>query len=99
MLNEYEVLKRPLVTEKFTHLTEKFNTYGFEVDSRANKITIKRTVEKIFKVKVLDVKTEIMRGKSKRSKLGVMGKRSNWKKAYVKVNIGEKIPIFEGVWF
>lgn len=96
MRTEYEIIKRPLVTEKFTNLTSDTNTYGFEVLKDANKLDIKKAVEKLFKVKVLQVRTEIVRGKIKRIRTN-MGKRSNWKKAFVKLNPGDKIPVIEGV--
>jgi len=95
MKNIYDVLKRPIVTEKSTTQKETGNKVTFEVDRRANKIEIKQAVEKIFKVKVTDVHTMLVRGKVKRYK-NVLGKRSDWKKAVVTLRPGEKVPFLEG---
>jgi len=95
MKNIYDVLKRPIVTEKSTTQKETANKVSFEVDRRANKIEIKQAVEKIFKVKVTDVHTMIVRGKVKRYK-NLLGKRSDWKKAVVTLKPGEKVPFLEG---
>jgi len=90
-----QVLKAPLVTEKLDGLREDQHTYAFEVDKRASKIDVREAIEKLFKVRVLEVRTSIMRGKKKR--LGVrMGQRSNWKRALVKLSPGQKLDIFEG---
>ena len=91
----YEVIKRPILTEKTTSQKEESNQITFEVDQRANKIEIKQTVEKIFKVKVVDVHTMTVQGKVKR--LGrFSGKRSDWKKAIVTLKPGEQVPFLEG---
>jgi large subunit ribosomal protein L23 len=95
MKNIYDVLKRPIVTEKSTTQKETANKVTFEVDRRANKIEIKQAVEKIFKVKVIDVHTMLVRGKVKRYK-NLFGKRSDWKKAVVTLKPGEKVPFLEG---
>ena len=84
-----------VVTEKSTTQKETGNKVTFEVDRRANKIEIKQAVEKIFKVKVTDVHTMLVRGKVKRYK-NVLGKRSDWKKAVVTLKPGEKVPFLEG---
>jgi large subunit ribosomal protein L23 len=91
MKNIYDVLKGPILTEKSTTQKETANKVAFEVDRRANKIEIKQAVEKIFKVKVTDVHTMIVRGKVKRYK-NLLGKRSDWKKAVVTLKPGEKVP-------
>jgi large subunit ribosomal protein L23 len=90
------VLRSPLITEKSTVLKETENLYLFRVALDANKIQIRKAVETIFKVKVEAVRTVRMRGKVKR--VGrQLGRRSDWKKAYVKVKAGEKpIEFFEG---
>ncbi|NLI33184.1 MAG: 50S ribosomal protein L23 [Deltaproteobacteria bacterium] len=92
----YQILKRPLVTEKSTKAKEAYNKLFFEVDRRANKIEIKNAVELIFKVNVLDVTTFNMKGKKKR-----VGKhftqRSDWKKAIVTIKPGQRVEFFEGV--
>ncbi len=78
----YRVIKKMLLTEKGTILREQSNQYNFEVNPRANKIEVKKAVEKIFKVNVLAVRVINVHGKLKR--VGkVMGKRSDWKKAVV----------------
>ncbi|MBP1709505.1 MAG: rplW [Deltaproteobacteria bacterium] len=95
MKNIYDVLKGPILTEKSTTQKETANKVTFEVDRRANKIEIKQAVEKIFKVKVTDVHTMLVRGKVKRYK-NLLGKRSDWKKAVVTLKPGEKVPFLEG---
>lgn len=92
----YNVLKRPLLTEKGTDLKEALNKYLFEIDKRANKIQVKNAVEKIFKVKVDAVHTICVKGKLKRVGRN-LGKRSDWKKAVVTLKAGEKIEFIEGV--
>lgn len=91
----YEVLKRPLVTEKNT-LLQSQGKYGFEVDDDANKVQIKQAVEKAFKVTVTGVNIMTVRGKERR-----VGRKmitnSSWKKAIVTLKTGDKIQIFEGV--
>jgi large subunit ribosomal protein L23 len=93
-MNIYEVLKRPLVTEKTAAEKEKNNTIAFEIAKSANKIEVKAAVEKIFQVSVLDVKTINIAGKAKRLGKNI-GKRSNWKKAYVTLKEGSKVDFFE----
>ena len=92
----YNVLKRPLLTEKGTDQKEALNKYLFEIDKRANKIEVKKAVEKIFSVKVDEVRTINVKGKVKRVGRN-LGKRSDWKKAIVTLKAGEKIEIIEGV--
>ncbi|HLB05765.1 MAG TPA: 50S ribosomal protein L23 [Thermodesulfobacteriota bacterium] len=96
MSEVFNILKRPLLTEKGTDQKEAFNKYLFEVDKCANKIEIKNAVEKIFSVKVDDVHTVNVKGKVKRVGRN-FGKRSDWKKAVVTLKAGEKIEIIEGV--
>jgi large subunit ribosomal protein L23 len=105
----HHIIKRPLLTEKGTRLKEHggapVGTFSeeelkpqvlFEVALEANKIEIKQAIEALFSVKVVDVHTQIMRGKEKR--VGrFMGQRSNWKKAIVTLAAGNKIEFFEGV--
>jgi large subunit ribosomal protein L23 len=94
MRNIYEVLRRPVVTEKSTDQKEAENVVAFEVDRRASKPEIKAAVEKLFKVKVSDVRTMTMAGKYIR--LGRSeGKRPNWKKALVKLAEGSNIEFYE----
>jgi large subunit ribosomal protein L23 len=90
-----QVLKAPLITEKLDAMREEQSTYAFEVDRRATKVDVREAIEKLFKVRVVEVRTAIMRGKKKR--LGVrMGQQSNWKRALVKLQPGQKLDIFEG---
>ena len=95
-MNTTDVLKRPLITEKATLLKESANAVCFAVDSRANKNEIQDAVEKLFKVKVVDVKTMNVSGKMKRRGRTV-GRRPGWKKAIVVLKAGDKIEFFEGV--
>lgn len=97
-MNNHQIIRRPIVTEKSTILRESGqNLIAFEVDSRANKIEVKRAVEEIFKVKVAEVRLLNIHGKVKR--MGrYSGKRPDWRKAYVRLVEGEKAPDFiEGV--
>ncbi len=92
----YSVVKKPLVTEKSIVARDEGNKYIFEVDRRATKIEIRNAVEKIFKVKVINVRTMNFIGKKKR--LGrIIGSRSDWKKAVVTLAPGSSIEVFEGV--
>ena len=95
-MNVTEILKRPLITEKATLMKEIVNAVSFAVDSRANKKQIQEAVEKLFKVKVVDVKTMNVPGKTKRRGRTV-GRRPGWKKAVVMLKPGDKIEFFEGV--
>jgi large subunit ribosomal protein L23 len=91
----YEVLRRPLITEKNTALQAQ-NKYAFEVADKSNKLMIRQAVEKSFKVKVTGVNVISMRSKTRR-----IGRRqvqtSPWKKAIVTLKPGDKIEFFEGV--
>lgn len=92
-----EVIRRPLITEKSTHLRDEKNVIAFEVDRRANKIDVKRAVEAQFKVKVAEVRVALVHGKTRRQGRFV-GQRPDWKKAYVRLREGEKpIEFFEGM--
>ena len=93
-MNIYDVLKKPLVTEKTTLEKDVKNVISFEVDRNANKIEIKNAVEKLFKVAVCDVNTVNVAGKLKRVGRHY-GKRSNWKKAYVTLKEGSNVDFFE----
>lgn len=96
MENAHKIIRRPLITEKSTLQKEIHNQLAFDVDRRANKIEIKKAVEEIFKVQVIDVRTMNYEGKRKR--LGrTMGRRPHWKKAIVTLKPGQKIEFFEGV--
>lgn len=91
----YEVLRRPIITEKNTALQEQ-DKYVFEVDGRANKHQVKQAVEKAFKVKVTSVNMITVPGKTKRFGRHQV-KTSSWKKAIVTLGAGGKIELFEGV--
>jgi large subunit ribosomal protein L23 len=92
-MNIHSVVRRPLVTEKSVAKKEAERTLCFEVDPRANKIEIRSAVEKLFKVKVEDVRTANYPGKLRR-RGKFAGYRPDWKKAYVKLKAGEKVPEF-----
>ena len=95
-MNQYEIIKSPLITEKGTIQKEINNQLTFEVDRRANRVEIRHAVEKVFNVRVLKVRTMQMKGKTKR--VGrTLGKRRDWKKAIVTLAKGENIEFFEGV--
>jgi large subunit ribosomal protein L23 len=89
-MKQTDVIRRPLITEKTTLLREDGRTLVFEVAPGATKIDIKRAVEKLL---VEGVRTALAHGKMKRQGRFV-GQRSDWKKAYVKLRAGEKIPEF-----
>jgi len=85
VLDPYQVVIRPLITEKATHLSERHNAYTFEVNPLATKTEIKAAVESLFNVKVLDVRTQNRRGKARRYRLK-LGRMRNWKKAIVSLH-------------
>lgn len=95
-MNPSDIIKRPLITEKATALKSASNTVLFAVDSRANKKQVRDAVEKLFKVKVSDVRTMNVAGKVKR-RGRTFGLRPGWKKAVVTLKAGDKIEFFEGV--
>ena len=90
MKNRYEVIKRPIITEKALDQKEEKRILCFEVSARANKQDVKDAVEKMFKVKVASVKTMQFFGKERR-RGRYTGYRPDWKKAYVKLKPGEKM--------
>ena len=95
MKEPQKIIRKPLVTEKSTRQKEEARQYAFEVRRDANKIEIQFAVERLFKVKVLQVRTSNILGKVKR--LGRRyGKRSDWKKAIVTLREGDRIDFFEG---
>lgn len=96
MMHLEEVLVKPLITEKSSIANENYNRYGFVVNVKANKYQIKNAVEKLYNVKVLNVKTNITPGKLKRIGKGV-SKTPKLKKAYVQLSEGQKIEFFSGV--
>ena len=88
-----DVLRRPLVTEKTTILREDGRTIVFQVAADANKVEIRHAVEKLLGSKVESIRTAIAHGKVKRQGR-FSGRRPDWKKAYVRLKDGEKIPEF-----
>lgn len=92
----HQVLIQPLLTEKITALREQSNTVGFLVHPGANKVQIRQAVESLLKVKVAKVNVVNIRGKVKRMGRFV-GRRSDWKKAFVTLREREKLELFESV--
>jgi large subunit ribosomal protein L23 len=90
----YEIIKRPIISEKSTALAEIAGKYAFEVDAKANKHEIRDAVQQLFKVNVREVRTMIMHGKIKRLARSTV-KRANWKKAIVTLQEGQKIDFFQ----
>ncbi|MBX5496526.1 MAG: 50S ribosomal protein L23 [Bryobacteraceae bacterium] len=90
-MTEFEVIKRPIVTEKGVSKKDEERTLCFEVHPNANKTQIKHAVERLFKVKVEDVRTAVFEGKLRR-RGRFSGYASDWKKAYVRLKAGEKMP-------
>jgi large subunit ribosomal protein L23 len=90
-----DIILAPLISEKGTALAESANQFLFKVRPEANKIEVKRAVETLFKVKVVDVRMARYLGKLRRIGRS-MGRRSDWKKAYVTLKVGDKIDFFGG---
>ena len=88
-----DVIRRPLITEKTTILREDGRTIVFQVATGANKIEIKQAIEKLLGSKVESIRTAMAHGKVKRQGR-FAGRRSDWKKAYVRLKLGEKLPEF-----
>ena len=95
-MNPYDIIKRPVITEKTNIQKEENNQISLEVDKRANRVEITRAVETVFGVKVAKTRTAHVRGKIKR-RGRILGKRKDWKKAIVTLMPGERIDFFEGV--
>ena len=92
-MNQFQIIRRPLVTEKGVDKKDNERTLCFEVSADANKTQVKAAVEKLFKVKVDEVRTATFEGKIRR-RGRFAGYRSDWKKAYVKLKDGQKVPDF-----
>ena len=93
----HKIIIRPVITEKTTQLKATSRVICFEVARRANKIEIKNAIELLFKTKVAEVRTQMKTGKVRRVGRN-MGKTKDWKKAYVRLQEGEKpIEYFEAV--
>jgi large subunit ribosomal protein L23 len=94
-VNATDVIKGPIITEKGTLVNEIGNQVVFRVDRRANKVEIRQAIERLFKVKVEKVRTSRVLGKTRR--VGkTMGRKPDWKKAYVTLAEGGRIDFFEG---
>ncbi|HUY80351.1 MAG TPA: 50S ribosomal protein L23 [Acidobacteriaceae bacterium] len=91
MPNTYNVIRRPLITEKGLGVKETEGTLVFEVSPKATKTEVKQAVELLFKVKVAAVRTSNVAGKERR-RGKFTGYRRDWKKAYVRLKSGEKMP-------
>jgi large subunit ribosomal protein L23 len=89
-MDSYSIIKKPLRTEKSVADGEATNSYHFEVDLRANKIQIKKAVEKFFNVKVQDVRTLVRKGKERRVRFK-LGRTKDWKKAVITLKEGSTI--------
>ena len=92
-MKQTDIIRRPLITEKTSILREDGRTLVFQVAPNANKIEIKRAVEQLLGAKVASIRTNIAHGKIKRQGR-YAGQRPDWKKAYVKLREGEKMPEF-----
>ena len=92
-LEPYQVVLRPLVTEKGTFLSERFNSYTFEVNRLATKQDIRKAVEKLWNVRVVHVRTQNRKGKPRRHRVS-FGYTSSWKKAIVKLHDDDRISFF-----
>ncbi len=93
MRDLYQAIKTIRLTEKATYLLEENNEYVFQVDRSANKLEIKRAVERLFKTEVESVRTCNYKGKKKRERRADFGRTAHWKKAVVKLKEGEQIEL------
>jgi large subunit ribosomal protein L23 len=91
MKSAYQIIRKPLITEKGLGVKETEQTLVFEVNAKATKTEVKEAVQQIFKVKVATVRTANFQGKERR-RGKFAGYRPDWKKAYVKLKAGEKMP-------
>ena len=92
-LEPHMVIRRPLVTEKGVHASERLNAYAFEIHSLATKADVKRAVEQLFEVRVEAVRTQSRKGKPRRQG-ATMGHSKSWKKAVVKLHADDRISFF-----
>ena len=92
-LDPYQVILRPLVTEKGTHLSERYNSYTFAVNRDANKTVIKKAVEELWNVRVIRVRTQNRNGKPRRHRTS-SGYTNSWKKAIVQLHDDDRIAFF-----
>ena len=92
-LESHMVIRRPLVTEKGVHASEKLNAYAFEIHPLATKVDVRKAVEELWNVRVADVRTQSRKGKPRRARVA-MGRTSGWKKAIVKLHEEDRISFF-----
>ena len=92
-LESYQVILRPLVTEKGTHLSEKYNAYTFRVHPLASKEDIRRAVEELWDVRVVKIRTQNRKGKPRRHRM-MFGYTTDWKKAIVTLHEDDRISFF-----
>ena len=92
-LESHQVILRPLVTEKGIHRSERYNQYAFEINPLANKLDVRRAVEELFDVKVVQVRTQNRKGKSRRHRFRY-GMTKNWKRAIVKLGPDHRIDFY-----
>ena len=93
VLEPYQVILRPLITEKNVHKAERLTQYSFEINTKATKDDVRRAVESLFDVKVLKVRTQLRRGKHRRYRFR-MGETKGWKKAIVTLHPDNRIDFF-----
>lgn len=94
-LHIYDIIRRPIITEKTDYQSEQLNQYSFEVDTRANKQQIKEAVEVVFDVDVDRVRTAIMPAKRGRRLRKTIIRKKEWKKAIVTLSAGQSIDLFD----
>lgn len=92
-LEPYQVVLRPLVTEKGTHISERYNAYTFAVNPLATKTDIKKAVQELWEVRVVKVRTQNRKGKPRRHKIS-KGRTKDWKKAIVELHEDDRISFF-----
>lgn len=92
-LEPYQVILRPLISEKNVHKAERLSQYSFEINPKATKEDVRRAVESLFDVKVSKIRTQARRGKHRRYRFR-MGELKSWKKAIVSLHEGNKIDFF-----
>ncbi len=92
-LEPHQVILRPLVTEKGVHQSERLNAYAFEIHNQANKGDVKNAVEKLWNVRVVEVRTQTRKGKPRRNRANI-GRTADWKKAVVQLHEEDRISFF-----
>lgn len=92
-MDDHNIVVKPLVTEQGMHFANKFNAYTFEVNKRANKIQIRKAIENLYEVKVIEVRTSNRQGKLRRKGRST-GRTRSWKKAVVVLHEDFRIDLF-----